>query len=372
MRTGTIIEVVLRYLTFIAAFSGALTLALIFVRLAMVLAVQWDIQDHPAGRKDHARVTPLLGGLGIYAAFVTALAAGLGLLWWSGHSAYAAAQFPLLVRQVPRLAAVWPKLALILTGATLLVAVGLIDDIRGITFPPAIKFAVQIAAAVIAVAGGARSTFLPWPWLDALFSVLWIVAISNVFNFLDNMDGLSAGIALICGALFFWLTAQQGQYFSALLFALLCGACLGFLRYNLHPARVFMGDAGSLFIGYLFGTLSLTSSYVVAGSASLIPILIPLLVLGVPIFDAVTVILIRIREHRPVYVGDQCHISHRLLRLGLSRNQVVVFVHLISIAIGMSALLLPYISLQLSILVLLQTILVYVILTLLIRAGRKH
>jgi len=361
----------LRTLTFAAAFGGALTLALLFVPLAMALAVRWDIQDHPSGRKDHARVTPLLGGLGIYAAFITALALGLGLLWWSGHSDYAATHFPLLVRQLPRLEAVLNKLVLILTGATLLVGIGLVDDIRGITFPPAIKFAAQIAAAVIAVAGGAHSSFLPFPWLNALFSVVWIAAISNVFNFLDNMDGLSAGIALICGALFFWLTAQQGQYFSALLFAVLCGACLGFLRYNLHPARVFMGDAGSLFIGYLFGTLSLTSSYVVADSASLIPAIIPLLVLGVPIFDAVTVILIRIREHRPVYVGDQCHISHRLLKLGLTRNQAVVLVHLITVAIGMSALLLPYISVQLSVLVLLQTILVYVILILLIRAGRK-
>jgi len=361
----------LRTLTFAAAFGGALTLALLFVPLAMALAVRWDIQDHPSGRKDHARVTPLLGGLGIYAAFITALALGLGLLWWSGHSDYAATHFPLLVRQLPRLEAVLNKLVLILTGATLLVGIGLVDDIRGITFPPAIKFAAQIAAAVIAVAGGAHSSFLPFPWLNALFSVVWIAAISNVFNFFDNMDGLSAGIALICGALFFWLTAQQGQYFSALLFAVLCGACLGFLRYNLHPARVFMGDAGSLFIGYLFGTLSLTSSYVVADSASLIPAIIPLLVLGVPIFDAVTVILIRIREHRPVYVGDQCHISHRLLKLGLTRNQAVVLVHLITVAIGMSALLLPYISVQLSVLVLLQTILVYVILILLIRAGRK-
>jgi len=361
----------LRYLTYLTALTAALAASLVLVRAAMALAVTWDIQDHPIGRKDHARVTPLLGGLGIYAAFLLALAAGLGLLWWCGRSPQAAAQFPMLARQAGLLGGVLPKLAMIMAGATLLVVVGLIDDIRGITFPPAIKFVAQLAAAVIAVAGGARSSFLPLFWLDILFSILWIAAISNVFNFLDNMDGLSAGIALICGLFFFWLTASQGQYFSALLFALLCGALLGFLRYNIHPARVFMGDAGSLFIGYLFGALSLTSSYVVAGSASLIPAIIPVIVLGVPIYDAVTVILIRIREHRPVYVGDQCHISHRLLRLGLSRNQAVVFVLLICIAIGMSALLLPYLSLRLSIMVLLQTILIYVILTLLIRAGRK-
>ena len=361
----------MRYLTYLTAFGATLAAALLFVRLAMALAVKWDIQDHPAGRKDHARVTPLLGGLGIFAAFATALALGIGVLCWSGGSAAAATRFPMLARQLPLLHAVLPKLLMIMTGAAILVVVGLIDDIRGITFPPAIKFVAQLAAAAIAVAGGARSSFLPLPWLDILFSVFWIAAISNVFNFLDNMDGLSAGIALICGLLFFWLTASQGQYFSALLFALLCGALVGFLRYNIHPARVFMGDAGSLFIGYLFGTLSLTSSYVVAGSASLIPAIIPVIVLGVPIYDAATVILIRIRERRPVYVGDRCHISHRLLRLGLSRNQAVVFVLMICIAIGMSALLLPYLSLRLSILVLLQTILIYVILTLLIRAGRK-
>jgi len=361
----------LRYLTYLTAFAAALAASLILVRAAMALAVKWDIQDHPIGRKDHARVTPLLGGVGIYTAYLLALAAGLGLLWWCGHSPQAAARFPMLARQAGLLGAVLPKLTMIMTGATLLVVVGLVDDIRGITFPPAIKLVAQLTAAAIAVAGGAQSSFLPLFWMDILFSILWIAAISNVFNFLDNMDGLSAGIALICGLLFFWLTASQGQYFSALLFALLCGALLGFLRYNIHPARVFMGDAGSLFIGYLFGALSLTNSYVVADSASLIPAIIPVVVLGVPIYDAVTVILIRIREHRPVYVGDQCHISHRLLKLGFSRNQAVAFVLLICIAIGMSALLLPYISLRLSILVLMQTILIYVILSLLIRAGRK-
>jgi UDP-GlcNAc:undecaprenyl-phosphate GlcNAc-1-phosphate transferase len=361
----------LRILTFAVAFGGTLAASLIFVRLAMALAVKWDIQDHPIGRKDHARVTPLLGGLGIFAAFVTALACGIGLLYWSGRSTYAAAHFPILLRQLPLVHAVMPKLLMILGGAVILVVVGLIDDIRGISFPPVIKLIAQILAAFIAVAGGARSSFLPFSSLDFLFSLFWIVSISNAFNFLDNMDGLSAGIALISGALFFWLTANQGQYFSALLFATLSGAILGFLRYNLHPARVFMGDVGSLFVGYMFGALSLTSSYVVAGGDSIIPALIPVIVLGVPIYDTVTVILIRIREGRPVYVGDQCHISHRLLKLGLTRNQAVAFVHLICIAIGMSALLLPYLSLRLSILVLLQTILVYVILTLLIRAGRK-
>lgn len=359
----------MRFLTYLAAFGATLAASLLFVRLAMAAAVKWDIQDHPVGRKDHARVTPLLGGLGIYAAFITAILFGLGLLYWSGHSAWAAANLPMVVRQQPLLHDAVPKLLLIMVGATILVLIGLIDDIKGITFSPAIKLAAQLLAAAIAVLGGAHSSFLHNTWLNYLFSLFWIIGISNAFNFLDNMDGLSAGIALISGAFFFWLTAMQGQYFSALLFAALSGAILGFLRYNLHPARVFMGDVGSLFLGYMFGTLSLTSSYVVADSASLIPALIPVIVLGVPIYDTITVILIRIRERRPVYIGDQCHISHRLLKLGLSRNHAVIFVHLICIAIGMSALLLPYLSLRLSILVLLQTILIYVILTLLIRAG---
>jgi UDP-GlcNAc:undecaprenyl-phosphate GlcNAc-1-phosphate transferase len=362
----------LRNLTYLLTFAASLVASLGFVRMAMAMAVKWDIQDHPVGRKDHAKVTPLLGGLGIYLGFMIVLFAGLYLVYWSGRYVSSESLIGLLARQLPLFKDALPKLLAIIAGATILVVIGLLDDIRGITFSPAIKFVAQIVAALVAVWGGAMSSFLPWTWMNVIFSVLWIVAICNAFNFLDNMDGLSAGIGLICGAIFFWLTASQGQYFSALLFALLSGAILGFLRYNIHPARVFMGDVGSLFIGYLFGALTLTSSYIVADSTSLIPIIIPIVVLGVPIYDTVTVILIRIREHRPVYVGDQSHISHRLLKLGMSRNQAVMFVHMMCIAIGMSALLLPYLSVRLSVLVLLQTILFYLILTLLIRAGSKQ
>ncbi len=362
----------MRNLTYMLAFSGSLVAALIFVRLAMALAVKWDIQDHPVGRKDHARVTPLLGGLGIYAAFMAVLAGGLLMVHWAGVTENSHAFLALLGRQRPVLEAAFPKLLALVAGATILLIIGIIDDIRGINFSPAIKFVAQIIAAAIAAGGGAHSSFLPSLWLNIAFSVLWIVAISNAFNFLDNMDGLSAGIGLICGGIFFWLTASQGQYFSALLFILMVGSLLGFLWYNRYPARIFMGDVGSLFTGYMFGALTLTSSYVVADSTSLLPVIVPIVVLGVPIYDAVTVILIRIHERRPVYVGDQCHISHRLLHLGMSRNQAVLFVHLICIAIGMSALLLPYLSVRLSIFVLVQTMLIYVILTLLIRAGSKR
>ncbi len=362
----------MRTLTYILAFGGSVMASLIFVRFAMRMAVQWDVQDHPIGRKDHAKVTPLLGGLGIYAAFVTVLGAGLAAVYGVSHTMADNDLFALLAQQQPLLQTAFPKLLALMAGATLLLIIGIIDDIHGIDFSPAIKLVAQIVAAAIAVAGGAQSSFLPAPWLNFVFSMAWIVAISNAFNFLDNMDGLSAGIGLICGALFFWLTASQGQYFSALTFSILCGALLGFLWYNRHPARIFMGDVGSLFTGYMFGVLTLTSSYVVSDSTSLLPVIIPIVVLGVPIYDAVTVILIRIRERRPVYVGDQCHISHRLLKLGMSRNQAVLFVHLICIAIGMSALLLPYLSLRLSMFVLVQTILIYLILTLLIRAGSKR
>jgi len=266
---------------------------------------------------------------------------------------------------------VLPKLLAILVGATLLVIIGLIDDIKGLEFSVKIKFIVQVIAALVAVISGARTSFMPTEWLNAIVSVVWIVGICNAFNFLDNMDGSSAGIGFIAGGIFFWVTASQGQFFSALIFAALAGSLLGFLWYNYYPAKIFMGDMGSLFIGYMFGTLALTSSYVVSASPSLIPIVLPLIVLSVPIYDTIFVIAIRIREHRPVYVGDHCHLSHRLVNLGLSRRQAVVFIYLICICVGIAAGLLPYVPVAGSITILLQAILVYILVTILMRVGAK-
>jgi UDP-GlcNAc:undecaprenyl-phosphate GlcNAc-1-phosphate transferase len=200
-----------------------------------------------------------------------------------------------------------------------------------------------------------------------------VVGITNAFNLLDNMDGLSAGIAIIAAAIFLMITAAQAQIFSAMIFALLAGAIFGFLLHNFYPAKIFMGDTGSLFLGYLLAALSITSSYVVPTSVNLLPVLTPLLILSLPIFDTLSVMFIRYKEGRPLFTGDRRHFSHRLVELGMSERGAVIFIYLVALSVGVAASLLPYLPLWGQILVLLQTVAIYTMITILMHvAKRRH
>ena len=362
----------MRALSYIFVFSSTLLLSLGIMPLIIRLAVKLHIQDHPKGRKDHVKVTPLLGGLGIFVSFIVIVVGCVIGLFLFVDNGYFTTQFEFISNQLERLNMVLPKLISILAGATLLVIIGLIDDVKGLDFSVRLKFLIQVIAALVAVVGGARTSFMPTVWLNAIVSVIWIIGVCNAFNFLDNMDGLSGGIGFIASGIFFWVTASQGQFFSALIFAALAGSLLGFLKFNSYPAKVFMGDMGSLFVGYMFGTLALTSSYVVSNSSSLIPIVLPIIVLSVPIYDTMSVIIIRIREHRPIYVGDRRHLSHRLVNLGMNRQQAVIFIYLICICVGAAAGLLPYLPISGCLTVLLQAILYYTLVTILMVVGARR
>jgi UDP-GlcNAc:undecaprenyl-phosphate GlcNAc-1-phosphate transferase len=185
------------------------------------------------------------------------------------------------------------------------------------------------------------------------------------------MDGLCGGIALISSVILGVLTIQQGQYFSALLFLTLAGSLLGFLRYNFNPSSIFMGDAGALFIGYILAALTVSNSYITTRSVSQLPVVVPVLVLGVPLFDTFSVMVIRWKEGRSFFVGDNSHFSHRLVELGMSTKQAVTFIYLVTICIGVSAILIPELNLFGSVIVLIQEGLVFALITLLMIKG-KH
>ncbi len=274
-----------------------------------------------------------------------------------------------LNRQYPVFLKVLPQLTGFLVGSTCIFVLGLVDDVRGVGFSYKWKFAVQILAAAILVGSGVRLEFLPHPALNILVTMLWVVGITNAFNLLDNMDGLSSGVALISALILAILTISQGQIFSALILLALAGSILGFLRYNFHPSKIFMGDAGSLFLGFTLAALTVSNSYVTPQSATKLPVVVPVLVLGVPLFDTFSVIVIRWKEKRPLFVGDTSHFSHRLVKLGMSIRQAVLFIYLVSICIGISAILIPELSLFQSLLVLLQEGLVFGIITLLMIKG---
>lgn len=362
----------MRYFIYLYLFLFAFLLALMFVPLARRLAIRLGVIDQPQGRKAHGQPTPLLGGLAIYGAFMLTLVIHVAAYFSFQQAGWFAQAFPFLPGEIGRLVHTLPKLLAISAGATLMVVLGFVDDRRGLNFSYKIKFAIQILAAGLLVAAGVRTDLMPSPFLNALVTMVWVVGITNAFNLLDNMDGLSAGVALIAAAMLLVITIAQDQFFSAMALCLLAGALLGFLRYNFPPARIFMGDTGSLFIGFLLAALSITSSYVVPQSASMIPAMMPLLVLSLPIFDTLSVIIIRLRERRPIFQGDRRHFSHRLVDLGMTPRGAVVFIYLVAATIGIVAALLPYLPLWGEILVLLHTVLVYVMITVLVHIARRR
>lgn len=350
---------------------SSLLLSLVLVPWCRRLAVRLGVLDRPVSRKAHAQPMPLLGGIAIYTTFMLVVAVNLGLFLVFRAHPLMATHLPHLVAQSSRLLQVLPKVLGILAGATVVTALGTVDDLAGIYFSPRVKLAGQTLAATVALTVGIRTSFMPGLALDYVISLLWIVGITNSFNLLDNTDGAAAGIAAIAGSILLVVVALQGQVFTALMLAALVGALVGFLRYNFYPASIFMGDAGSLFMGYVLACLTLVGSYVVPGSSRVLPVILPLLVLGVPLFDTISVVIIRLREGRPIWVGDRCHFSHRLMDLGMTPRQAVLFLYLVTFGVGVGAALVPSLNLWQSILVLVNELVIFAIIVSLMRIGQR-
>ncbi len=315
-------------------FLGSMIVSLILTPLMKRLARYAHLVDIPGTRKIHREQMPYGGGVAIWLSITGTLAAchaavslgGWAILWDDLRDAIA-----------PHVAGIvgdetlW-KLLLVLGGGTVMFVLGLIDDFHRLS--PRTKLVVQLATALAVALGGIRATlFIHSTVLTLLLTVGWIVFVTNAFNFLDNMDGLSAGVAAIAGALFFVVSVQTGQLFVAALLAVFVGALAGFLRYNLYPAKLFMGDAGSLFIGFILACLTVATTFY-EGRGSLYAAFMPALILGVPLFDAASVIVIRLLRGRSIFVGDTNHFSHRLVRLGFSRRGAVVTIYLLGLILG--------------------------------------
>ncbi len=278
----------------------SLTVAAVLSPLLGRLAIRWSFVDTPGGHRRHDRPVALLGGVALWAAVMVAL-----LLW------------PIEIDR--------RHLSAVLGAATLVAAAGLYDDRWHL--PAAEKLLVQAIAAAILVSGGVFVVLALPGWLDAVLTVVWIVGITNAFNLLDNMDGLAAGVAAIAALGFVVLTAHQGGFVSALAMALL-GAALGFLLFNFHPAKIFMGDAGSYFLGLLLAVLGLELQTGRGVSEPWIAALVPVLLLAVPIFDTTLVTVSRWRRgHNPLTTPGHDHLSHRLLRRGLSTRAVALWIY---------------------------------------------
>jgi UDP-GlcNAc:undecaprenyl-phosphate GlcNAc-1-phosphate transferase len=288
--------------------ASALILAIGGTPMARRLALHFGVLDQPAARKIHTSPVPLMGGIAIYGAFILALI-------FFGDRRY--------VNEVVG----------IFVGASLVSLMGIIDDRRGLG--SYIKLAGQILAAGILIFSGVQIQLFGTA-LDLVLTMLWVVGITNAFNLLDNMNGLSGGIAMIAAVFFTLLAAMSNQYLVGALAGALAGASAGFLIYNWNPAYIFMGDTGSLFLGFLLSAVAIKLRF--PSNIVSVTWLIPVLVLAVPIFDTSLVFVSRLRRgQNPLTTPGKDHLSHRLARLTNSRREAVLICYLIAGAVGLAS-----------------------------------
>lgn len=319
-------------------FLAALAITFILTPVVKKLAIRIGAVDRPDARKVHHGLIPRLGGLAIYAGFIGSLALTVGFD----------------DRQLLGLA----------LGATFLIFVGVMDD--RFSLAPKVKLLGQIFAAFI-LAGifGVRMDWLSLPFVGYLYfpafisvplTVFWIIGFVNTVNLIDGLDGLAAGIAAIASLAISFLAFQMGQWVCAAAMAAMAGAAIAFLQYNFNPAKIFMGDTGSMFLGYVIASVSVMGSMKTAAIAVLI---VPLVALAVPILDTLMAIVRRKHSGVPVFSPDKRHLHHRLLDRGLTQKQVVLIMYALTAFFSCMALLIIHLSLWVGLVILLAVFLVY-------------
>jgi UDP-GlcNAc:undecaprenyl-phosphate/decaprenyl-phosphate GlcNAc-1-phosphate transferase len=315
-------------------------LAWVLTLLMRRVALRLDFVDKPGGRKAHAKVTPLLGGVAIFWAVSLPLLA----VAVAAH-VYTPPVDSGLRHLLGGVASQTPLLLTILGCLAGMHVLGLVDDRRALG--PYVKLAAQVGiTALLVLTTDLRILTALGPVASAGLTILWIVAITNAFNFLDNMDGLSAGIAAVASAAFLITALTIGQLFIAAALALILGACLGFLCFNFAPASIFMGDSGSLVLGFLLAVLTVRTTFLPPGEdvvSRWYTLFAPVIVLAVPLYDLVVVSVLRLMRGRSPFQGDTNHFSHRLVRRGMSRRGAVLCIYLITGTTALAAAVLPHV-----------------------------
>ena len=350
-----------------AIIAGLVSLAIAFLAVPVTtrLAHMFGMIDLPARHKGHARPTPLLGGCAIFAAILlpTMLAMSMSRIWaHNGVPKWVPVELAVHVAGAAERA---PQALGILACAFVLHVIGIVDDRRNLG--PLFKLIGQLVVCTAAVVFfGVRVLTVAGPTVSCIVTVLWLVAITNAFNFLDNMDGLSAGVAAICAAALLAAAASIGQLFVMGWLCVILGALVGFMPYNYPPAKVFMGDAGSLVVGFLLGVVSCLTTYVQPGRQYyLYGVFVPLVVMAVPLYDMVSVVSLRLRDRKSPMVGDRRHFSHRLVRRGMSVRTAVLTIYLCTGATAVAASLLPRVDTVGAVLIFAQTMAILLIIALL-------
>ncbi len=323
---------------YIVVFVVAALLSLMLTPMFRQLAVTLDFFDRPAiqDHKRHGEATPLLGGLAIFTAWALTIALGALVPFLLSTNKFVPTS---LKSFLGGLLQVSTPLIVLVVGAALAVILGLYDDKRNMSAKAKLLWQFVIAALVASWGDVKISFFISNAFINWSLTVFWIMFIMNAVNFFDNMDGLAVGVAAIAFSFFTIAAACFGHYFVACLGAAGAGAAIGFWFYNHSPATIFMGDSGSQFLGYSLAVMGALTTYYQQGETfSHLAVLVPVFILAMPIFDLLAVVVIRTKQGKPIYIGDNNHISHRFANMGMSRKHAVLAVHLLALIIGLSAL----------------------------------
>jgi len=329
---------------------GSLGLGVAITIAAIRIAPRFGFVDKPGGRKIHDKPKPLGGGVAITWAFVLPIVAGAILVWLApveaGPSSVILGQSfdtALLTgakSQIP--------LALGFCGCVVAMHVlGLIDDKRAMSPLPKLAIQLSITLLLVVLFPQVRVLLVLGAIPSIVVTVLWIGAITNALNFLDNMDGLSAGVAAVCAAALLVSALLVEQWFVAATLALFLGSTLGFLVFNFPPAKIFMGDSGSLVLGFVLAVMTVRTTYLPVDqsfAAGWYAVFVPVLVLALPLYDLLVVSAIRLSNGKSPFVGDTNHFSHRLVRRGMSKRTAVVCIYLVTASTSVAAIVLPMVN----------------------------
>ncbi len=304
----------------------ALVSSLILTPLVRKLGTKFRIVERPSSRKIHKKAVTCLGGVAIYISFMASVFVASLIVFKNPHISFSY------------------ELVGLLCGGSIILVLGLVDDIKGTRAP--VKVAWQIAAALVTSAVfGIRMTYVDVPFFGVIWlrtfslplTLLWVVGLTNALNWLDGLDGLAAGVSSIACVSLLVVSWRGGDLFSVIVLIALLGATLGFLRYNFYPAKVFMGDTGSNFLGFVLANVAIMGGL---KSAAALSLMVPILILGIPIFDTLFSIWRRVRLKRSPIKPDTDHFHFRLVKLGLNHRQAVLVIYVISAVLGGCAILL--------------------------------
>ncbi|HEX5397990.1 MAG TPA: MraY family glycosyltransferase [Verrucomicrobiae bacterium] len=315
---------------FVVAFAGAFLTALLSLPLWRQWCLRIGLVDDPGRRKIHDQPVPLAGGLAVLTGILLPL--GIGAIMLKTGTELLGQTQPIAHGLERR----GLELLTIALGAVAITLLGWLDDKHELK--PLPKFIGQLFVAVaVAMACKRITLFVHSEIFSYGITILWVLTVVNAFNFMDNMNGLCAGLGAIGSLLFAIIAAANGEYLVATTGFLMCGALVGFLPWNFPNACAFLGDAGSHLVGYLLAVMAILPHFYTKQNPRPLAVLTPLLVLAVPLIDLAQVVILRTLNHRPFWIGDTNHLSHRLVRAGLSRTRAVLLLWLIALVIGVIA-----------------------------------